>query len=820
MSGKQNKRKPLDGRIAVEAILSRLQGVRQTAGGWMAQCPSHEDSQRSLSIALGEDGRVLLHCFAGCAVKAVMQALGMKMRDLFGEPTGGGRYISPENPATVQPPPLSDGLSLAQYAEAKRLPVEFLESLGLSEICYLSKPSVRIPYLAPDGSEIAVRFRLALTGDDRFRWKSGTKQQPYGLQRLAEARSKGFVVLNEGESDTQTLWLHGIPALGLPGAASWQEEWARHLDDIDIIYLIVEPDQGGEAVLKWLATSCIRARAYLLSLGEYKDPSALYLADPENFAQHFQRFLQAAIPWTEHAQLITKKQNQEAWEQCQSLAQQPRILDVFARDLARRGVAGESRVGKLIYLALTSRFLERPVPIAVKGPSSGGKSYLIASTLSFFPPSAYYALTAMSERSLAYSQEPLKHRFLVIYEVAGMQGDIAGYLMRSLLSEGCVRYETVEKTSQGLRPRLIQREGPTGLLITTTAVHLHPENETRMISVTVNDTPEQTRAVLRALAKTEHDSLDLTEWLSLQEWLEGAEHRVIIPFAEVLAEIVPAAAVRLRRDFGAILNLISAHAILHQAIRARDAGDRIVATTDDYVAVRELVADLVAEGVEATVSEIVRETVEAVGGCLKEEGDSITIAALARRLKLDKSAMWRRVKSAIALGYLKNEETRKGRPARLALGDPLPDEVEVLPAPEKIEGCRVADGFEGMFHPPSLVVPVMLRMAWPSSQVDEFASSQKSRPAFVNAGDGLDTASVPEVGQDADNREREPLALTATAPSPIRELPCNACGSTRFWRSIYGAVSCGTCHPPGSQMLIAEWLDSSAPGTSPKDAAP
>ena len=138
----------------------------------------------------------------------------------------------------------------------------------------------------------------------------------------------------------------------------------------------------------------------------------------------------------------------------------PNILERFARDLARSGVAGESRVAKLLYLAVTSRFLERPVSVAVKGPSSGGKSYLTERVLGFFPESSYYALTAMSEHALAYSDEPLMHRFLVIYEAAGMNSDFQTYLIRSLLSEGKVRYETVEKTSKGMKPRLIERAAP------------------------------------------------------------------------------------------------------------------------------------------------------------------------------------------------------------------------------------------------------------------------------------------------------------------------------------------------------------------------
>jgi len=77
-------------------------------------------------------------------------------------------------------------------------------------------------------------------------------------------------------------------------------------------------------------------------------------------------------------------------------------------------------------------------------------------------------------------------------------------------------------------------------------------------------------------------------------------------------------AVRLRRDFGSLLALIRAHAVLHQASRERDAAGCIIATLDDYAVVRGLVADVIAEGVGATVSASVQETVATVaklGGC-------------------------------------------------------------------------------------------------------------------------------------------------------------------------------------------------------------
>ena len=305
--------------------------------------------------------------------------------------------------------------------------------------------------------------------------------------------------------------------------------------------------------------------------------------------------------------------SREAWERCRELAQEEDILGRFAVELARSGVAGEGRISKLLYLAVTSRLLQKPVSIALKGPSSGGKSYVLDRVLSFFPESAYYALSAMSERALAYGEEPLSHRFLVIYEAPGMSGEFQTYLIRSLLSEGRIRYETVMKTGEGVKPHLIEREGPTGLVVTTTALRLHAENETRLLSLTVTDTQGQTRDVLAALAEEScADGPDLVRWHALQAWLEGAERRVTIPYSKTLAALVPPIAVRLRRDFGAVLNLIRAHALLHQANRERDAEERIVATIADYARVRELVSDLVSEAIEATVPATVRETVAAV----------------------------------------------------------------------------------------------------------------------------------------------------------------------------------------------------------------
>lgn len=65
-------------------LLSQLQGVSPSeAGTWKAQCPAHNDPTASLNIKADKD-TILVHCFGGCQTSAVLKALGMTFKQLFG----------------------------------------------------------------------------------------------------------------------------------------------------------------------------------------------------------------------------------------------------------------------------------------------------------------------------------------------------------------------------------------------------------------------------------------------------------------------------------------------------------------------------------------------------------------------------------------------------------------------------------------------------------------------------------------------------------------------------------------------------------------
>jgi hypothetical protein len=81
-------------------FIGKLEGVQSTTRGVMAKCPAHDDGSPSLSVA-EHDGKILLHCFAGCALDDICAALGLSPRDLFADaPTTRGQRQTPR-PARV-----------------------------------------------------------------------------------------------------------------------------------------------------------------------------------------------------------------------------------------------------------------------------------------------------------------------------------------------------------------------------------------------------------------------------------------------------------------------------------------------------------------------------------------------------------------------------------------------------------------------------------------------------------------------------------------------------------------------------------------------
>lgn len=183
--------------------------------------------------------------------------------------------------------------TIQDYADEKRLPLDFLTSLGVKN----GRLGISISYMDESGKVVSTRQRYAPNSPIRFTWSKGSKVMPYGLWLLGRIRQHGYVVLVEGESDAHTLWFHGIPALGIPGATTFQASWVDYVEGLKV-YIHKEPDQGGEAFLRKvceaLTAKQFAGEVYQISIIGHKDPSELHISELEHFDERWKAVMEAA----------------------------------------------------------------------------------------------------------------------------------------------------------------------------------------------------------------------------------------------------------------------------------------------------------------------------------------------------------------------------------------------------------------------------------------------------------------------------------------------------------------------------------------------
>lgn len=68
----------------INNLLSRIDKVKRTGEGkWLVPCPAHNDKSPSLAIKETDDGKILIHCFAGCSVIEIVESIGLTLADLM-----------------------------------------------------------------------------------------------------------------------------------------------------------------------------------------------------------------------------------------------------------------------------------------------------------------------------------------------------------------------------------------------------------------------------------------------------------------------------------------------------------------------------------------------------------------------------------------------------------------------------------------------------------------------------------------------------------------------------------------------------------------
>ena len=231
----------------LQNVLSRLAGVLSSNGGYEARCPSHDDRRASLSVSRGVDGRVLLHCHAGCAPIAVCQAINLRLSDLF--------------------PPSNNGEGLGHV-------------IATYDYCDV-KGDLLFQVLRYEGKKFRQRRP---DGNGGWLWKLGrTPRVLYRLPKLLAASPDEWVLVPEGEKDVDRLASLGLIATCNPGGAG---KWSKLSDESALhnrrVAIIADKDEAGRMHAADVARR-LRDRAREIRVielpGEGKDASDWFDAD-------------------------------------------------------------------------------------------------------------------------------------------------------------------------------------------------------------------------------------------------------------------------------------------------------------------------------------------------------------------------------------------------------------------------------------------------------------------------------------------------------------------------------------------------------------
>lgn len=180
-----------------------------------------------------------------------------------------------------------------------------------------------------------------------------------------------------------------------------------------------------------------------------------------------------------------------------AFGKRPDLFAAILADYEACGLVGEEANKLLGYLAAVSRRMLEPLSVLILSSSGAGKTALQDAACGFVPPEDLVKLTSLSGKALFYKERlSLKHKVLALEEGAGAED--ASYAIRNLISAGELVVEAAMKDpATGRITTMTNRvEGPTAVLMTTTNPEIDPETKSRFIVTSVDESREQTRAIL------------------------------------------------------------------------------------------------------------------------------------------------------------------------------------------------------------------------------------------------------------------------------------------------------------------------------------
>lgn len=230
--------------MTIEDFLSQLQGVVETgAGKWSACCPAHDDSNPSMSVTVGDNGGILVHCHAGCSPESIVGAMGLKMSDLMKDSPRRGREPGKKKSAKADDAPLPSFKAPKKKRDYGKKVAEYDYQDAEGKAIYRVERRV-----LADGKKTFVQMHPDPKSKYGWTWgvkSAGVERVPFHLPKILAAGKAGKnVVVVEGEKDVLTVEkLIGCCATcNSGGAGKWERGWGKYFEGVPKILIVADKD--------------------------------------------------------------------------------------------------------------------------------------------------------------------------------------------------------------------------------------------------------------------------------------------------------------------------------------------------------------------------------------------------------------------------------------------------------------------------------------------------------------------------------------------------------------------------------------------------
>jgi len=345
------------------------------------------------------------------------------------------------------------------------------------------------------------------------------------------------------------------------------------------------------------------------------------------------------------------------------MALHPKFFSELLKMLHRAGLVGEDKNALALYVAAVSRLRKKPLNVLVKGSSGSGKNFIVKAVLGFIPPVEIEEITSSSGASWNYQGTKLRNKILYFQEENEAAGNV--HPTRLLISENkIVRQITVRRGGAWTTEQQVT-EGPVACISTTTKNHLEVDDESRHISLWVDETEDQTREIVQSMVE-EREALQPEDIQMLQGIQSHFKIRARVPIAtpkwlKVVAAQINVENLRARRYFQAFLDACKVVCLIQSFCRKEGVcKGQLTLRFSDYAVTNLILDEALGNSLNKATDEEI-ETKRSVQSLAAEKGRGIQASDLARAQSVPEHLAYARLRAAAEAGIIqRSNPSEKG----------------------------------------------------------------------------------------------------------------------------------------------------------------